>query len=126
MRKAFAILTALLAAPMLSLAGEADLVVPEGMKDSTILYWGFLITLAGMLFGLYQFVKVRKLRAHRSMLDVAQVIFETSKTYLLRQGRFLVILFIFIGAAVGFYFGFLSEGFGLGGVLMILGWTVVG
>ncbi|HPF01042.1 MAG: sodium-translocating pyrophosphatase [Bacteroidales bacterium] len=126
MRKAFAILTALLAAPMLSLAGEADLVVPEGMKDSTILYWGFLITLAGMLFGLYQFIKVRKLRAHRSMLDVAQVIFETSKTYLLRQGRFLVILFIFIGAAVGFYFGFLSEGFGLGGVLMILGWTVVG
>ncbi|MDX9933267.1 MAG: sodium-translocating pyrophosphatase, partial [Bacteroidales bacterium] len=80
----------------------------------------------GMLFGLYQFIKVRKLRAHRSMLDVAQVIFETSKTYLLRQGRFLVILFIFIGAAVGFYFGFLSEGFGLGGVLMILGWTVVG
>jgi K(+)-stimulated pyrophosphate-energized sodium pump len=79
-----------------------------------------------MLFGLYQFIKVRKLRAHRSMLDVAQVIFETSKTYLLRQGRFLVILFIFIGAAVGFYFGFLSEGFGLGGVLMILGWTVVG
>ncbi|HPS84431.1 MAG TPA: sodium/proton-translocating pyrophosphatase, partial [Bacteroidales bacterium] len=126
MRKAFAILTALLAAPMLSLAGEADLVVPEGMKDSTILYWGFLITLAGMLFGLYQFIKVRKLRAHRSMLDVAQVIFETSKTYLLRQGRFLVILFIFIGSAVGFYFGFLSEGFGIGGVLMILGWTVVG
>jgi len=126
MRKAFAILSALLAAPMLSLAGEADLIVPEGMKDSTILYWGFLITLAGMLFGLYQFLKVRKLKAHKSMLDVAQVIFETSKTYLLQQGRFLLILFIFIGSAVGFYFGFLSEGFGFGGVMMILGWTVVG
>ncbi len=126
MRKAFAILSALLAAPMLSLAGEADLVVPDGMKDSTILYWGFLITLAGMLFGLYQFLKVRKLKAHKSMLDVAQVIFETSKTYLLRQGRFLLILFIFIGSAVGFYFGFLSEGFGFGGVMMILGWTIVG
>jgi len=126
MRKAFAILSALLAAPMLSLAGEADLVVPDGMKDETILYWGFLITLAGMLFGLYQFLKVRKLKAHKSMLDVAQVIFETSKTYLLRQGRFLLILFIFIGSAVGFYFGFLSEGFGFGGVMMILGWTVIG
>ncbi|MPM25624.1 K(+)-stimulated pyrophosphate-energized sodium pump [bioreactor metagenome] len=126
MRKAFVILTALLAAPMISLAGEADLVVPDGMKDSTILLWGFLITLAGMLFGLYQFIKVRKLRAHSSMLDVAQVIFETSKTYLLRQGRFLFILFLFIGAAVAFYFGFLSEGFGVGGVIMILGWTVIG
>ncbi len=126
MRKAFVILTVLLTAPMLSLAGEADLVVPDGIKDSTILYWGFLITVVGMLFGLYQFLKVRKLRAHKSMLDVAQVIFETSKTYLIRQGRFLLILFLFIGAAVGFYFGFLSEGFGIGGVLMILGWTVIG
>ena len=96
------------------------------MSNSTILYWGFLITLAGMLFGLYQFVKVKKLKAHRSMLDVAHVIFETSKTYLLKQGKFLILLFIFIGAAVAFYFGFLSEGFGFSGVMMILGWTIVG
>ena len=59
MRKAFVILTVLLTAPMLSLAGEADLVVPDGIKDSTILYWGFLITVVGMLFGLYQFLKVQ-------------------------------------------------------------------
>jgi K(+)-stimulated pyrophosphate-energized sodium pump len=61
------------------------------------------------------------------MLDVAQVIFETSKTYMVQQGKFLMILFVFIGSAVAFYFGWLSDAnFGIGGVLMILGWTVIG
>jgi len=66
------------------------------------------------------------------MLDVAQVIFETSKTYLIQQGKFILILFAFIGTAVAFYFGFLSKDangeniFGVAGVLMILGWTVLG
>ena len=61
------------------------------------------------------------------LIDVAQVIFETSKTYLIQQGRFLAILFVFIGAAVAFYFGWLSDAnFGIGGVAMILGWTVIG
>lgn len=127
MRKAFLLLSALLTAPVLSFAGEAELVIPDAVKDQNLLYWGFLITLAGFLFGLYQFIRVRKLRAHKSMLDVADVIYQTGKTYLLRQGRFLALLFIFIGSAVGFYFGFLSDAdFGLGGVAMILGWTIVG
>lgn len=113
--------------PMLTFAGEADLVIPDGVHNQSILYWGFLITILGFLFGLYQFVQVKNLKAHRSMLDVAQVIYETCKTYLLQQGRFLMILFVFIGATVAFYFGYLSEGgFGIGAVLMILGWTVVG
>lgn len=61
------------------------------------------------------------------MLDVAQVIYQTGKTYLVQQGKFLLILFIFIGSAVAFYFGFLTEAdFGAGGVLMILGWSVIG
>ncbi|RLD37855.1 MAG: sodium-translocating pyrophosphatase, partial [Bacteroidetes bacterium] len=128
----------------------ADLVIPDGVKSQSILYWGFLITLIGFLFGAYQFMKVKKIRAHQSMLDVAHVIFETAKTYLIQQGKFLAILFFFIGSAVAFYFGFLSEhevvdsitgeavinsetgkalmekSFGIGGVLMILGWTVIG
>ncbi len=127
--------------PVLSFASEADLVIPDGIKSETILYWGFLITFAGFMFGLYQFMKVKKIRAHQSMLDVAHVIYETGKTYLIQQGKFLAILFLFIGAAVAFYFGFLSQhevvdpttgeahmenAFGLGGVLMILGWTVIG
>jgi len=123
----------LFALPALSFASEADLVIPSDIKNQTILYWGFLITVLGFMFGLYQFVQVKKLRSHNSMLDVARVIYETCKTYLLQQGRFLMILFVFIGAAVAFYFGYLSHdpndpegGFGVGGVLMILGWTVVG
>ncbi len=132
MKKIFTLLS-ILALPALSFASEADLVIPDDMKSQTILYWGFLITFLGFFFGLYQFLKVKKLPAHRSMLDVAQVIYETSKTYLIQQGRFLMILFVFIGAAVAFYFGYLSHdpldpsgGFGVGGVLMILGWTVLG
>jgi K(+)-stimulated pyrophosphate-energized sodium pump len=113
--------------PMLTFASEADLAIPEEIKEQNILYWGFLITFAGFMFGLYQFMKVKKIRAHKSMLDVAQVIFETSKTYLIQQGKFLAILFLFIGSAVAFYFGWLSDAdFGLEGVLIIIGWTVVG
>ena len=120
-------LIALFAAPILASASEAELVIPDGVKNQPILYWGFLITFFGFLFGFYQFVQVKKIRAHKSMLDVAQVIFETAKTYLLQQGKFLAILFIFIGAIVAFYFGWLSEAnFGIGGVAMILGWTVLG
>ncbi|PLW92221.1 MAG: sodium-translocating pyrophosphatase, partial [Marinilabiliales bacterium] len=127
MRKALALLSVLFLSPLMMFAGEADLVIPDGIKDESILFWGFLITALGFVFGLYQFMRVRKLRAHKSMLDVAQVIFETAKTYLLRQGRLLIILFLFIGAVVAFYFGFLSEAdFGFGGVSMILGWTIIG
>lgn len=117
----------LFALPFIASASEADLVIPEGIKSQTILYWGFLITFAGFMFGLYQFVQVKKIKAHQSMLDVAQVIFETAKTYLIQQGKFLAILFLFIGTIVAFYFGWLSDAdFGIGGVAMILGWTVIG
>ncbi len=111
----------------MTFASEADLVIPEDIKSQSILYWGFLITFAGFMFGLYQFTQVKKIRAHKSMLDVAHVIFETAKTYLIQQGKFLAILFLFIGTAVAFYFGFLSDAdFGFGGVSMILGWTIIG
>ncbi|HBF87082.1 MAG TPA: sodium-translocating pyrophosphatase [Bacteroidales bacterium] len=124
------VLLALLAGillPLSTFASEADLVIPAGIKSQNILYWGFLITILGLLFGLYQFIKVKNLKAHQSMLDVAQVIYETGKTYLIQQGKFLAILFVFIGSAVAFYFGYLSEAhFGFLGVAMILGWTVLG
>ena len=127
MRKKLLSLLMLITAPFVTMASEADLVIPDSMKEQGILYWGFLITILGFAFGLYQFLKVKKLGAHKSMLDVAQVIYETGKTYLIQQGKFLFILFLFIGSAVAFYFGFLSDAdFGIGGVLMILGWTIIG
>ena len=68
-----------------------------------------------MVFGFYQFLKVKKIKAHKSMLDVSQIIFETCKTYLIQQGKFLAILLVFIGACMAFYFGFL-QGKGVGSV----------
>ncbi len=114
-----------------AMASEADLKVPETIKDHKILYAGFIVTILGMLFGLYQYSKVKKLPAHKSMLDIAQVIYETCKAYLAQQGKFLAILFVFIGAAVAGYFGFLSP-IGetateqLGSVGLIILWTVIG
>jgi len=126
MKRALTLASALLL-PFFTLASEANLVIPEGIREQSLLYWGFLITFAGFMFGLFQFLKVKKIGAHKSMLDVANVIFETAKTYLIQQGKFLMILFLFIGSAVAFYFGWLSDAhFGVGGVLMILGWTVIG
>lgn len=126
MKKILVGLIALLLSPVAIFASEAQLVVPDGIKESPILYWGFIVTVLGMLFGLFQYLKVKKIRAHQSMLDVANVIYETGKTYLLQQGKFLIYLFLFVGTAVGFYFGFLSGDFGAAGVAMILGWTVLG
>jgi K(+)-stimulated pyrophosphate-energized sodium pump len=118
--------------PATALASEADLQIPPLIKQQNILYYGFLVTFAGLLFGFYQFSRVKKLPAHKSMLDIAHVIYKTCLTYLKQQGKFLSILFIFIGAAVAGYFGFLAKDhngnslFGIGGVLLILSWTVIG
>ena len=122
------ILTALtmLMLPVSLMASEADLVMPNGFADNAgVLYWGFLIVILGLLFGLWQFSKVRKLKAHSSMLEIGNVIFKTCSTYLKQQGKFLGILFLFIGAAIALYFGVL-EGMEISSVLLILAWTIVG
>ncbi len=115
----------LLLAPAMAMASEADLVIPKLGSGHNLLLWGFLITFLGMAFGLYQFLKVKKLPAYRSMLEVGRVIYATCKTYLVQQGKFLFLLFLFIAAVAGFYFGYL-KGMGLWEVLMIIGWTIVG
>jgi len=117
--------------PAIIFASEADLKIPQSIHEFGILHWGFLITILGLLFGLYHFIKVKKLPSHNSMLDISKVIYKTCKTYLKQQGKLLAILFIFIGLSVGLYFGFLAKGedgqtFGIGGVLLILSWTVIG
>jgi K(+)-stimulated pyrophosphate-energized sodium pump len=112
--------------PAFMFASEADLKIPNlSDNQNHLLLFGFLICFLGMLFGFYQYQKVRKLGAHKSMLDVAKVIFETCKTYLIQQGKFLIILFLFIGLCIAFYFGGLQHN-SFGGVLLILSWTVIG
>ncbi len=127
MKKFLSALTMLML-PVSLMASEADLKMPEGFasdSQTSVLYWGFLIVILGMLFGLWQFSKVRKLKAHSSMLEIGNVIFKTCSTYLKQQGKFLGILFVFIGAAIALYFGVLSK-MPIGSVLLILGWTVIG
>ncbi len=117
-----------LASPIFAFASEADLEMPKGFassSDASILYWGFAVVLLGLLFGFWQFNKVRRLKAHKSMLEIGNVIFKTCSTYLKQQGKFLLLLFIFIGAAIALYFGVLSKMNG-GAVLLILAWTVIG
>ncbi len=125
MKKIFALIALTLAAfPVF--ASEADLKIPNLTLDqNNLLLFGFVICILGLLFGYYQFSSVKKLRAHKSMLDVANIIFETCKTYLIQQGKFIVILFAFIAACIAFYFGYLGE-MSIGGVLLILSWTVIG
>ena len=117
---------AMLALPFSLMASEADLEMPKNFSsDAGILYWGFLVVVLGLLFGFWQFLRVKKLKSHASMLEIGDVIFKTCSTYLKQQGKFLGILFLFIGAAVVLYFGFLSK-MPVGNVVLVLCWTVIG
>lgn len=108
-------------------ASEADLVIPEAIHEWSFLHWGFLVTVLGFIFGMYHFYKTKKLPVHKKMLEIGEVIYKTCATYLKQQGKFLATLFIFIGIIVAIYFGVLAENsVGIGGVLLILFWTVVG
>lgn len=107
------------------LAGEADLKIPPMIQSSGLLQAGLVICLLGMLFGLYEFLHLKKLKAHVSMLEVSETIFQTAKTYLIQQGKFLIILEVLIGACIAFYFGAL-RGMPAGVVIIILLWSIIG
>jgi K(+)-stimulated pyrophosphate-energized sodium pump len=119
---------------MFTFAGEADMILPNlreitffngAMTGWSLLMWGAIVVLIGLLFGLYQAIRIRKFPTHKSMADVAETIYTTCKTYLLQQGRFLLILFAIIAAIIIFYFGVLS-GKTFAQVSQILLWTVLG
>ena len=114
----------LLATPLW--ASEAELAIPVlTASQNNLLMVGFLICFVGMAFGLYEYKKVKGLPGHKSMLDISEIIFQTCKTYLIQQGKFLIILEIFIGACMVYYFGVLQHT-PFNGVLLILAWSVVG
>ena len=112
--------------PSYALASEADLVIPAFSGNQRILLLiGIAVCLLGFIFGLFQYAKVHKLRAHKSMLDVAATIYATCRTYLIQQGKFLCLLLLFIGICIAFYFGVL-DGMNIGRVLLIIAWSVMG
>lgn len=120
--------------PAFMFASEADLTLPDfghvfffhnAMSAKALLLWGSIIVILGLLFGLFQAMRIQKFPVHKAMSNVANTIYTTCKTYLLQQGKFLLILFAIIGAIIIFYFGVLS-GKTAPQVALILLWTVLG
>src|SRR3970040_58452 len=112
--------------------GEAALVLPDlsqvdfrGINARTLLLAGMGVCVLGLLFGLVIYTKIRNLPVHRSMLEVSELIYETCKTYLITQGKFILILELFIGAIILLYFGFLLH-FEAIKVFIILLFSLVG
>ncbi|MCX7982759.1 MAG: sodium-translocating pyrophosphatase [Syntrophales bacterium] len=102
----------------MAFAGEADIKLPNlgqvsfvggSLSGMLILNLGLLICIVGMIFGLIQYKQTKALPAHQAMLDVSQTIWETCKTYLLQQGKFLIVLWILIAICIVYYFGGLSH-----------------
>ncbi len=124
---------ALLLFPAFIFASEADLTLPNfsdvtffgNVTAKALLLWGSIIVILGLIFGLFQALRIKKFPVHTSMRNVANTIYTTCKTYLLQQGKFLLILFAIIGAIIIFYFGVLS-GKSVPQVLLILLWTILG
>jgi K(+)-stimulated pyrophosphate-energized sodium pump len=95
-------------------AGEADLAIPDpwlhgqfkqlgGITPGWLLFWGSFVILGTLGISLYQLWQIHKQPAHKSMLDISEIIFQTCKTYLIQQGKFLLMLFCFIAVAMAVY-----------------------
>ena len=126
-----------LAIPMLAqqphAGGEANLVLPDldqavffgDIGGRTLLMAGLVVCALGLIFGLGMYKHLRDLPVHGSMLEISELIYETCKTYLITQGKFLLILELFIGVIMVFYFGYL-QGFDAIKVATILFFSLVG
>jgi K(+)-stimulated pyrophosphate-energized sodium pump len=126
---------ALLALPLTaqSAGGEASLRLPNldsatflgGIGGRSLLMFGLIFCALGMVFGLTIYMRLKNMAVHKSMLEVSELIYETCKTYLLTQGKFLILLECFIGVIIVFYFGFL-QGRPASEVAIILLFSVIG
>ena len=95
--------------------GEASLKLPDlttvsflGVNGHSLLMWGLLFCIGGLLFGLTIYVQLKNLPVHRSMREISEMIYETCKTYLVTQGKFLLLLWAFIAVIIALYFGVLA------------------
>ncbi|MCD7740087.1 MAG: sodium-translocating pyrophosphatase [Candidatus Gastranaerophilales bacterium] len=107
-------------------AGEANLVVPkfEG-NNYNLLIIGIIISFLSLIWGMVAYGQIKSVKAHKCMIEIGNTIFETCKTYLVQQGKFLIVLEILIAVCIAFYFGFLQE-MSIKNVLVILAASVVG
>lgn len=141
LRKIGAVFALLMATPVLILAqepsthsggGEASLHLPDlaqvaflGMNGRSLLFIGIGVCVLGLLFGLAIYMQLKRLPVHTSMREISDLIYETCKTYLITQGKFILILEAFIAVIIVLYFGFLLK-FEIPRVLIILFFSVVG
>jgi len=113
--------------------GEANLHLPDlrvatflgGINGHNLLLGGLLVSALGLVFGLVIFVRLRNMPVHTCMREVSELIYETCKTYLTTQGKFLMVLEIFIAVIIVFYFGLL-QGLAAYKVIVILLFSVIG
>src|SRR6266404_185302 len=112
--------------------GEANLVLPNlhsvqffGTDGHNLLLVGLFISLLGMVFGMGMYMNLKNLPVHRSMLQISELIYETCKTYLTTQGKFIAVLWVFIAIVIGLYFGVLLK-YEAARVVIILLFSVVG
>ena len=113
--------------------GEANLELPDlsgvvvglGLGGRALLLIGLVVCLAGLGFGVFTFVRLRRAAVHDSMLRVAELIYSTCKAYLLRQGRFLLVLWLFITAVIVVYYKALV-GFGWSRVGVVVLFSLLG
>ena len=140
--------------------GEANLVLPDvgtvkffksagpdgtlgtpddsgGIDGHSLLLVGIGVCVLGMIFGLMIYAQLKRMPVHKSMLDISELIYETCKAYMIQQGKFLMLLWVFIAVAVGWYFGWLipigpdaagvdQYGMSAAKVAIILGFSLVG
>jgi K(+)-stimulated pyrophosphate-energized sodium pump len=124
--------TPVVAAQEAHAGGEANLVLPDlgtetfmGINGRSLLMGGLLVCFLGLAFGMTIFTRLRNMPVHRSMLDVSELIYETCKTYLVTQGKFILLLEVFIGVIMIFYFGVLQH-FAPVKVVIILLFSLIG
>ncbi len=105
------------AATASAMAGEADLKLPDvntvtfggDLTGKQLMMGGLVVAVLGALFGLVQYKQTVALPAHKSMLAVSNIIWETCKSYIIQQGKYLSVLWILIAGAIIFYFGYLEH-----------------
>ena len=121
------------AVPLMAQGGEASLKLPDlnsatflgGIGGRSLLMGGLLVSALGLIFGLVIFVRLRNMAVHPSMREVSELIYETCKTYLATQGKFLMLLEALIAVIIVFYFGLLQH-MDAFRVIIILLFSVVG